>query len=137
MSEQANDPNLSERSERRTPQAAWLHFDKSSGELCLTKYTPSLTKGELEDKIKQIQLTLEQSFPPSELCYPTEPEGKAGNEKISSLCAMCNHKHTCFPSLRSFQYSNKIVHLSKVVKVPDVAEITQGSEPSVDYGDFS
>jgi len=121
----------------RSEPCCWLHFDKSSGELCLTQFTPQKTKSEIEDQILYLQEVLANDMPPYDLCYPPKPEGKAGNEAIHSLCGMCSHKHTCYPSLRSFQYSNKVVHLCKVVKVPDVPEITVTDNSTIDYGDFS
>jgi len=105
----------------------WLTFDKSSGELMLTKFdalSGMKSAKTLEAQIAATKEMLAKPSPPSELCYQPQPDGKSGNEMIHKLCSMCAFKSTCFPNARVFKYANGLKYLTKVVKVPDVEEVT-------------
>jgi hypothetical protein len=51
------------------------------------------------------------------------PEGKSGNLKLGVNCSYCDFKHSCWPGLRTFLYSNKPVFLTEVVREPNVFEV--------------
>jgi len=104
----------------------WLTFDKSSGELALTKFDALAgmkSRKVLEEQIARTSEILKQPNPPAELCYQPVLDGKSGNEQLHKICSMCPFKKTCFPEIRVFKYANGLKYLTKVVRVPDVEEV--------------
>lgn len=99
----------------------FLVMNKVSGELCLLTIDDMDTIN-AANRITHLKSMLTQDTEP-ELCYPTVPEGKAGNMKISTDCTYCAYKFDCFDDLRVFKYSNRWAYLSKVVKEPLVEEV--------------
>jgi len=100
---------------------AFLVIDKTMGKICLDKHPKSNVnwKGRIHD----LQEALSKSTPPPRR-YSSEPEGKSGNEKLGVECSYCPFKRKCWPGLRVFAYSTGPRFLTKVVREPDVPEIT-------------
>lgn len=103
---------------------AWLAMDKSAGSLCLSPLSQSIVKDyPVDERISHLKKVISQDEPP-EKCFPDEEDGKSGNRKLSTGCGYCAFKHSCWPGLRTFTYSNGPRFLTKVVKTPDVPEVT-------------
>jgi hypothetical protein len=102
-------------------EAAWLAVDKQFGTLVLDR----VRRDRLPDaraNVKRIKEVCESAEMPT-LCYLPVPDGKSGNTKLATGCSYCKYKHTCFPDLRQFQYSNGRRYLVNVAKLPKVEEI--------------
>lgn len=56
--------------------------------------------------------------------YKDVPDGLSGNRKLGTMCAYCQFKNTCWPELRTFVYSSGPVFMTKVVREPNVLEVT-------------
>ena len=103
--------------------AAWLAFDKVHGDLCVSPLSSSIIKDhEPLQRIEHLKEVISKEEPP-ERCYEDEPDGASGNRKLGVGCSYCAFKHTCWPGLRTFAYSNGPRFLTKVVKEPNVIEI--------------
>lgn len=103
--------------------AAWLAFDKVHGDLCVSPLSSSIIKDhEPVQRIEHLKEVISKEEPP-ERCYEDEPDGASGNRKLGVGCSYCAFKHTCWPGLRAFAYSNGPRFLTKVVKEPNVIEI--------------
>ena len=61
----------------------------------LTLFRPDeFDKPNIVNTIKNIKKTTAKKTPPA-FCYPTVPEGKAGNFKLAKGCTYCRHKFEC------------------------------------------
>ncbi len=98
-----------------------LAVDKELGHLHLRM----VRKDEVDwsAKIRDRKAMVGLSTPP-ERPYKDVPEGTSGNRKLGTMCAYCQFKATCWPGLRTFVYSSGPVFLSKVVREPNVLEVT-------------
>lgn len=106
---------------------AWLAMDKSSASLCLTPLSTSVVKDhDPAPRIAHLKEVIQQDEPPS-LCHEPLPDGKSGNLRLSTPCGYCAFKRRCFPELRTFLYSTGPRYLSRVIKVPDVPELIEGT----------
>ena len=121
-----------------TKAGGFLVVDKSSGDICFYK-PDDMAKPNVKSLIKTLKSTLEQDTPP-EKCYEFKTE-KNGNKTLATGCMFCPHKWECHADandgkgLRVFKYSNKNVMLAKVVKQPNVDEITnEYKEQLKNYG---
>jgi hypothetical protein len=114
-------------------QAAWVAFDKVSGDICVSYLPSSIIKDhQPSDRITHLKEILSKDeLPP--ICYEPIPDGKSGNMKLATGCSYCAFKKTCFPELRTFYYSTGPRFLTKVVREPDVPELLIGTleEPEV------
>ena len=110
-----------------TENGGFLVINKESGELCL--YRPDeLDKPNIEERIKlQKKKVFSDTMP--EPCYEPEPHGTKGNMKLPKGCSWCSYKYECYKDsndgqgLRTFKYSNGLIHLTEVVSEPNVEEI--------------
>lgn len=103
--------------------AAWIAFDKVSGEICVSPLKASTMQYYLpEPRIKQLKEIVASDTPP-ERCYPDLPDGKSGNMKLGTECSYCAHKKRCWPELRTFLYSGSPRFLTRVARVPNVMEV--------------
>lgn len=108
--------------------AAWLAIDKTLGHMCLLKFPVDAQKAwDISKIISQDRVALSRPTPPSKLCYEPVPEGKSGNMKLGMECSYCGYKKHCHPGLRTFIYSRGPVYLTKVVRTPDVKEVTNSA----------
>lgn len=103
---------------------AFLVLDKTNGRLCLDVYDLSEEIEHKEGEVAVIKELASQPMAPPKQFDPV-PDGKSGNMKLPTVCSYCNHKHTCWPGVRTFLYSNGPRYLTKVMKTPDVKEIKE------------
>ena len=121
-----------------TKHGGFLVVDKSNGDICF--YKPNdMVKPNIKNLIKTLKETLEQDTPPNK-CYEDKVE-KNGNQTLATGCQFCIHKWECHADsnngqgLRVFKYANKNTFFTKIVKLPNVDEITnQYKEQLENYG---
>lgn len=99
---------------------SFLVIDKTLGRLTLDTHKKDSV--DYEGKVDELREILARDKPPPRDFSP-EPDGKAGNLKLPTVCSYCNHKKTCYPELRTFIYSTGPRYLTKVTREPDVPEI--------------
>lgn len=108
----------------------WLAIDKQNGTLTYLEYDQTDEQADvypfisydIAQRVRDVKKVVEQPEPPS-LCYDSVPDGKSGNEKLSTGCSYCGYKKHCYPDLRVFLYSTGPRFLSKVSNEPKVPEI--------------
>lgn len=107
---------------RNKSQGGFLVIDKTLGHICLDihDYIPYDWEAEYEQR----KLVVASTTVP-ERCYEPVPEGKSGNYKLGVECSYCPFKNLCYPNLRTFLYSTGPVYLTKVVREPNVYEVTK------------
>ena len=105
---------------RQTNTGYILAIDKTLGHLTL--YEHSLRKSYIEERIRRYKGIVSLAAAPACTCG-TVADGKSGNIKLDVKASYSNFKHTCFPHLRTFLYATGPVHLTKVVRTPDVTEV--------------
>lgn len=100
-------------------------IDKTLGHLtCLGEWYPLISDMEKSALVASVDTPVEP-----ERKFSAIPEGKSGNEKLSTECSYCPFKRECWKDsnggrgLRTFLYSNGPVFLTKVDKEPKVAEL--------------
>lgn len=100
---------------------AFIAFDKELGHIVVDKYNfPS--RDYYEALVERKKKMVDGPIPPRG--YDDEPDGKSGNRQLCMECRYCPYKNECWPGLRKFLYSNGPKWLTKVVRTPDVKEIT-------------
>ena len=108
--------------------AAWLAMEKVNGSLALAKLSTSIIKDyPVEERITHLKDVIGADEPPPR-CYEDQEDGKSGNRKLATGCSYCAFKHSCWPGLRTFLYSNGPRYLTRVVKEPDVPEVRDTDE---------
>lgn len=100
--------------------AAFFVVDKSLGHFCLDLHPREVKDYEAIYDAKKEMVAADE---PPERAFTDIPEGASGNLKLPMNCSYCQHKWTCWPELRGFQYSRGPIFLTKVVKEPNVPEI--------------
>lgn len=104
-------------------EVAFFAFDKVSGDMCLTSLSPSVIKDfNPKDRITFLKEVISNPTPP-EKCFSPVPDGKSGNEKLSTECSYCSFKKSCYPEARCFIYSTGPKWLTKIIKEPNVYEV--------------
>lgn len=107
----------------------FLFIDKQLGHIKAVK-TPAISGSDLGamigHKINTIDRALYVGKAPDRMQGHSVPDGKSGNEKLCTTCSYCPFKRKCFEGtgMRTFIYSDGPRFLTKVVKVPNVMEIT-------------
>lgn len=110
-------------------QAAFLGFNKETGELALLKLN-ELDLKDVVPQIKSLKIALAKATPP-EKCYPNVPEGTSGNLGLHKGCQYCPFKFECWKDsnngrgVQVYKYASKHVFLTKVVKEPMVDNVTR------------
>lgn len=105
--------------------AAWIAFDKVSGDICVSRLSSSIIKDhDPGERIAELKEIIDAPNPPP-LCHLPVPDGKSGNLKLVTQCSYCKHKFRCHPNLRTFLYSTGPRFLTTVAKTPDVPEVTR------------
>jgi hypothetical protein len=107
----------------------WLAMDKQNGHLAYLMYDEEdkdhpmfkYLDYDIVERVEHIK-KLVAGPEPTSFCYPTIPDGKSGNMKLSVGCSYCQFKEHCYPNLRTFSYSYGPKFLTKVVKEPRVQE---------------
>ena len=109
---------------------AFLAIDKTLGHLTLMQVSrEELFALDIPGRIKHIKGVLANPEVPDR-CYEAVDMGASGNQKLDTGCSYCPHKFKCWADvnngigLRSFLYSTGPVHLTTVVKEPNVPEVT-------------
>lgn len=103
--------------------AAWIAFDKVSGDMCVSYLSSSVIKDNKPGpRIEHLKEVIDAEAPP-ERCYRPVPEGTSGNLRLPTPCSYCRHKHRCYDNLRVFRYSTGPKFFTKVVKEPNVPEM--------------
>ncbi len=111
-----------------TKHGGFLTMNKESGELAL--YIPEdLDKPNIESRIDIVKKAIRRKTPP-EFCYTPVSDGMSGNMKLPRGCIYCPHKIECHKDanegkgLRIFEYAKGLTYLTKIIKKPNVKEIT-------------
>lgn len=102
-------------------RAGFLAIDKQLGHICLDFYDKSSFPYDELFRFKKDMVNMDE--PPARGFHP-EPDGKSGNMKLGVNCSYCDFKKKCWPSMRTFLYSNRPVHLVHVERPPNVPELT-------------
>lgn len=101
-------------------KAGWIIIDKELGHIILrTMEFPNKDYAPLIDAKRAM---LKSSMPPVR-CFADKPEGASGNRRLDTQCSYCDFKKHCWPGVRTFLYAGGPVHLTKVVKEPNVVEL--------------
>jgi len=103
-------------------RAYLLAVDKTLGHMVL--YEHRLREDSIRSRIADYKRIVRLSTPPACTCG-TVPDGKSGNIKLDTKASYNLFKHHCFPALRTFLYASGPVYLTKVVRTPDVTELTK------------
>lgn len=97
-----------------------LAIDKTLGHMVLYEHT--IRPEQIRQRIVLYKGVVAGSTPPPCECG-TRPYGTSGNIGLDITASYSPYKYCCFPTLRTFHYSDGPVYLTKVVRVPDVPEI--------------
>lgn len=106
---------------------AFLAGDKQNGHLTLMKLI-DIEMPDAEARVEHVKVMVEGELPAK--CYDVKPMGTSGNMQLDIGCSYCAYKHECWKDandgkgLRTFLYSNGVVHLTEVKNEPKVTEIT-------------
>jgi hypothetical protein len=109
-----------------------LLYNKSTGDAWFEEVTSVPSKNKkmvlsysetyLRDRMDKCYLVARKQSPDDLARLPTTTIGS--NEALKAPCIYCQFKFKCWPGLRSFDYANREVYLTKVNKVPTVEETT-------------
>jgi len=110
----------------------WLAFDKQNGSLAWLQYDTTnenaayfkAVNWDVAERVRELKKMLEGPLPSK--CFEDIPDGKSGNRKLSSGCAWCPFKSTCWPELRTFSYSGGKRYMTHIVREPNVMEVPDG-----------
>lgn len=103
-----------------------LAVDKQLGHMVLYKH--ELREENIKRRIRAYQDIVASPTPPQCTCKSI-PFGSSGNKKLDTQASYSVFRHYCFPELRTFIYSDGPVYLSKVVKEPNVMEVSKYGVP--------
>lgn len=104
-------------------KAYFLAFDKQLGHICLDGYEIPKWFDQIPEMYRR-RIEMVKGEVPDRDFLPV-PDGKSGNLKLGTVCSYCDYKRVCHPGLRTFLYSSGPRHLTTVMKVPDVPEVTE------------
>jgi len=111
----ANDPLVT------IKDKGYLWFiDKTLGHMHVYEHTARPDR--IRSKINRNKIIVEQSTAPACTCG-TRERGQSGNIELDVRASYSAYKFCCFPSLRTFLYSDGPVYLTRVAKTPDVPEV--------------
>lgn len=99
-----------------------LAIDKTLGHMVLYEHT--VREAHIKERIAYYKRIVAYPTPPNCECR-TVTIGASGNIGLDIKAGYNAYKHCCFPNLRTFLYANGPVFLTKVVRKPDVPEITR------------
>ncbi len=116
--------------EARDTPGAFLAVDKQNGHVAYLEFDKEeLAAFKVRDRIAYIKDVVDADVEP-ERCHSDVEEGKSGNRALGINCSYCNHKSRCWADsngglgLRIFSYASGPKFLTKVVKEPNVYEIS-------------
>lgn len=99
-------------------EAAWVAFDKVSGDICVSRLSSSVIKDhDPGERITELKEIINAEEPPAR-CYEPVPDGKSGNFALPTPCSYCKHKARCHPNLRVFLTGSGPKFLTTVVRPP-------------------
>lgn len=102
-----------------------LAIDKTLGHMVLYRHEVTDERiADLKRRIFYYKEIVAQRSPPGCECR-TIPQGASGNLQLDFKASYSPYKYCCFPFLRTFLYSNGPVDLVKVVRKPDVPELSR------------
>lgn len=102
-----------------------LAVDKQLGHLVLYKHeVTDERERNLRERIAFYKRIVGENNPPVCECK-TIAQGASGNLQLGVKESYSPYKHCCFPNLRTFLYASGPVYLTKVVRTPDVPEVTR------------
>lgn len=103
-----------------------LAIDKTLGHMYL--YEHKLRIESITSRIRDYKRIVNLETSPQCRCG-TREYGGSGNIELDTRASYSPYKHLCFPELRTFLYKNKSgtrpVYLTKVVRAPDVPELSR------------
>lgn len=109
---------------------AFLAGDKQNGHIALHRVSKDEVDSiDIRGRIEHIKAVVASDEMP-ERCYEPVEYGKSGNMAITMNCSYCAFKDKCWADanggvgLRTFLYSSGPVHMTEVVKEPNVPELT-------------
>ena len=102
-------------------RAYLLAVDKTLGHMCL--YEHKFREASVRKRIEECKRLASLQVPPHCQCG-TRPDGKSGNICLDTKASYSPYKKLCFPEVRTFLYASGPVYLTKVVRTPDVTELT-------------
>lgn len=112
--------------------AAWIAFDKQSGEIHVLELPKEKIEAyDVRGRIELVRAACGNQTPP-ERCYEDEPYQKSGNYKLSVGCSYCSHRFECWKDsnngegLKTYHYSTGPIYLTKVLKEPKVFQYKNG-----------
>lgn len=97
-------------------------IDKNVGKMCL--YEHHLRHASILARLESHKAIVASPLPPQCECK-TIPDGKSGNMRLDAKAGYSPFRHVCFPEVRTFLYSDGLRHLTRVVRTPDVIELTK------------
>lgn len=113
----------------KTDRAGFLVCDKQHGDICFAEIDELDIQGNPpSERIAELRQVIGTPTPPPR-CYPEQPEGKSGNQRLGVGCSYCPFKYECWKDanggrgLRKFFYSRGPVWLTEVKKEPKVDEV--------------
>ena len=114
--------------------AAWIAFDKASGEICILDLPKETIDGyDVRGRIAEVRRAVDSDAPP-ERCYEDEPDGKSGNRKLAVGCSYCGHRFRCWGDsnggrgLQVYLYANGPRFLTSVAVEPKVFKANDKEE---------
>lgn len=102
-------------------EAAFVAVDKETGNIVVDRYKRS--DKDYTELVQSKKDMVASSEEPKRRFFP-QPDGASGNYKLGIECSYCPFKKTCWPGVRTFIYSNGPRFLTKVVRTPEVPEIS-------------
>ncbi len=113
----SNDPLV-----RFLDKAYILAVDQVLGHLYL--YEHEVRHEQIRERIRTYREYIQRTEAPDCSCG-TRAFGESGNRSLDTKASYSLFKHCCFPTLRTFIYSDGPVYLTKVVRKPDVPELNK------------
>jgi hypothetical protein len=123
--------------ESHPTRGAFLVADKVAGTIVLDEYDLTAEVEAKEGEIERIKAATAEGTTTPLRGFPVIEDGykardgtfrKNGNHKLGLNCSYCDYREHCHPTIRTFMYkqgmSSKPVYFTKVVKAPNVPELT-------------
>lgn len=105
-----------------------LAVDKTLGHMVL--YGHKVRETHIRERIRSYKDIVGSSAIPPCDCRSV-PDGESGNYRLDVRASYNPFKRCCFPGLRTFLYAKGPVYLTKVIRQPDVPEITSHQKSGI------
>lgn len=103
----------------RAENASWLAVDKQHGYIVRCKSEPQDVR---DDDLVNLTDALDSDEIPDRIDTGTDLQTN-GNVHLRPVCSYCQYKRHCYPALRAFKYSQKVVFMPHIEKEPKVPEV--------------